>query len=94
MFSSSFGVFHDPWRHNLSYSEYQRRKQAEAEVARRKAQEEEERSRMAKYYNNMSRPSTSRQRYSKKVSRKNKSNLLFDATAPIIVVSYGGRGGR
>jgi hypothetical protein len=84
---SLFGLFDDPWHHLSSYSEFQRQKQAEAEVARRersrKAKEEEER-RMAEYYNNnvnnMTRPSANRQRHSKKVSRKNKSNMF--ATTP------------
>ena len=83
----SFGFFDDPWHHHLSpYSEFQRRKQAEAEVARReriRKAEEEERM-MAEYNNknnnNMSRLITNRQRHSKKVQRKGKPN--FFATSP------------
>lgn len=83
----SFGFFDDPWHHHLSpYSEFQRRKQAETEVARReriRKAEEEERM-MAEYNNknnnNMSRLITNRQRHSKKVQRKGKPN--FFATSP------------
>jgi hypothetical protein len=84
----SFGFFDDPWHHHLSpYSEFQRRKQAEAEVARReriRKAEEEERM-MAEYNNNnnnnMSRLSTNHQRHSKKVQRKGKPNF-FATAAP------------
>jgi hypothetical protein len=91
---SLFGLFDDPWHHLSSYSESQRQKQTEAEVARRersrKVQEEEER-RMAEYYNNnninnMTRPSANRQRHSKKVSRKNKSNIFAAAPSSSFVM--------